>query len=121
MIDAMATTEFYFDHDANKFKINITNIKIDKGERQTDLIYPINYPLEKYWSIDISLLLDSCPLHNPLQTVALHLTTIVIHLVEYNNHFGINIGMSHHEYVSYAIFIVTHLLNSNILTLRREN
>ena len=88
--------EIYFKHDARKFKINITSIRIDDG---ADLIHLINYPLEKYWSIDIALLLDSCPLHlanhftslhnNPLHKVALQLTTTVIHLVEYNSHFGI--------------------------------
>ena len=75
MTDAMGTMGFYFDHNANKFKINNTSIKIDDGEWQRNLIYVTNYPknYQKYWLIDIALLLDSCPLH----TVALHLTTVV--------------------------------------------
>ena len=32
MIGAMGMTGFYIDHDANKFKINITSIKIDDSE-----------------------------------------------------------------------------------------
>ena len=110
MIDAKGTTEFYFDHDANKFKIHITSIKIDVGEWRRVLIYLTNYPFEKY-----RLLFDSGPLNNPLHTVALHLTTIVTHLVKNNSHFGNNVSMSRRAYVSYAIFLVTHWLNSNIL------
>ena len=58
-IDAMGATGFYFDHDASKFKISITCIKIDEGEWRRDLIHLTNYPLEKYWLINIALLLDS--------------------------------------------------------------
>ena len=97
-IDAMDTTGFYFDHDTKKFKINITSIKIDNDEQQRNLNNLTNYPLEKFWSIDIAILLDSCPLHNPLHTMVLHLTTIVIHLVEYNNHFGFNVSMACRAY-----------------------
>ena len=68
---------------------------------------------EKYWSIDIVQLLDSCPLQNPLHTVVLHLPTIVIHSVEYNSHFGFSVSMDLCAYASYAIFLVKHLLNSN--------
>ena len=107
-IDAMGTTGFYFDHDANKFRINITSIKIDNGKRRRDLTHFTNYPLEKYWLIDIALLSDSLPFHNPLHTVALHLTTTVIHLVDYNIHFEINVSMAHRAYASYAIFLATH-------------
>ena len=104
-----------FDDDAKKLEINITSIKIDDGERWRDLIHLTNYFLEKYWSIDTALLLDSCPLHNPLHTVALHLSTIVIHLVHYNSHCGINVRMACRAYASYAIFLITHLFNSRIL------
>ena len=110
MIDAMGTTGFYFDHDANKFKINITSIKIDDDEQQRDLTHLTNYPLEMYWSINIALLLNSCPLHNLLHIFKLHLTTIVTHLVEYNNHFGVNVVMARRGYASYAIFLVTHFV-----------
>ena len=95
------------------FTINITGIKTDDGEWRRDLIYLANNPFEKYWSIDIAILLDSCLLHNPLHTVVLHLTTIVIHLVEWNSHFWVS--MAHRAYASYAIFPVIHLLNANIL------
>ena len=54
-IDAMDTTGFYFDHDANKFKINITSTKRDGGERRRDLIHLANYALEKCVLIDIAL------------------------------------------------------------------
>ena len=80
-----------------------------------DLIHLTKYPLEKYWSIDIELLLDFCSLHNPLHTVALELTTIVIHQVGCNSHFEISVSMASREYALYGIFLVTHLLNFNIL------
>ena len=115
VIDAMGTMGINFDHDANKFKINITNIKIDSSERRRDLINVTNHPLEKYWSIGIALLLNSCPLNNPLHTVVLHLTTIVIHLVEYKNIFEINVSMVRRANAWNSIFLITHLLNSNIL------
>ena len=76
--DAMVTTGFHFDHDANNFKINNTSIKIDGGRRR-DLIHVTNYPLK---NIDRSILRYCWTLrhfHNPPQTVALHVTTIVIH------------------------------------------
>ena len=116
-IEAVDTTGFYFDHDASKFKINITSIKIDDGERQGDLIHLTNYPLKKYCLIDFVLLQDSWSLHNPLHKIALHLTTIVIHLAitAYYSHFGINVSIACRAYVSYAVFLVTYLLNQNIL------
>ena len=58
--------------------------------------------LKNYWSIDIALLLDSCPLHNPLHTVALHITTIAIYLVEYNSHSGIKVSMARRACALYA-------------------
>ena len=36
-IDAMGMTGFHFYHDASKFKINITSIKIDDSERRGDV------------------------------------------------------------------------------------
>ena len=91
----------------------MNSIKIDDGERQRDLIHLLNYPLEKYWSIDRVVLLDSCPLHNPLHTVALNLTTIVIHLVEYNCYFEITVSIARCAYASYVIFPIILLLNFN--------
>ena len=34
--------EFYFDHGASKFKINIASIKIDNSDQWGDLIYLTN-------------------------------------------------------------------------------
>ena len=58
MIEAMGTTESYFDNYTNKFKINITSIKTDERKRERNIIHLTNYPLEKYWSIDIYIILD---------------------------------------------------------------
>ena len=79
----MGTTGFYFEKTQKKFNVNINSIKIECSVNNREILYILqNFPLEKYFSIDIALLLDSCPLYNPLHTIALHLTTIVIHFVE---------------------------------------
>ena len=48
----MGMTGFYFVHDANKFKINITGIKIDDGQRRRDLIHGGKSPVGEYKRVE---------------------------------------------------------------------
>ena len=110
----MGTTGFYFVHDTNKFKIYITSIKIHVHERRRDLIHLkiiLLKNIDRYCAIVGLLPTSQATSHHR----ATHITTIVIHLVEYNSHFENNVSMFHHAYVLYAISLLTHLLNSNIL------